>query len=404
MPHDVTPDPLSPSVANPDFQYDGDAPLVRINALRGALDVSGLSEDETNLVLEAWSRCDARVITAAEAAAIPANQVLRRDDADSWNVFHEHLVYKATSTAIISGKGDLLMFHGAALKDPDSSKTFVLVAESGGGKTTATRELGKSFEYLTDETVGVDTELSISQFPKPLSVLEGDMVRPKVQYGPDSLGLLEPTGPASLSVICLLHRDKSGESTGASAERIPTTEAIALIAPQTSSLSRLDRGLVRLCEAIDSTGGVLRLHYSEARDLSRLMSDVLHSHPSKCPAAKSTEMTPDDRWVPAENLRPLDNPRFTPIRDEYMRLNVDDAIYFNDGSLCLLVGEKFTALRGVGPFIWEMLETPLVFEDLAEEARGIDGSPENVEQILREALDSMIANEIITRGDLIEAK
>lgn len=87
-----------------------------------------------------------------------------------------------------------------------------------------------------------------------------------------------------------------------------------------------------------------------------------------------------------------------------MRMNVDDAIYFNDGSLCLLVGEKFTALRGVGPFIWEMLETPLVFEDLAEEAGGIDGSPENLEQILREALDSMIANEIITRGDLIEAK
>lgn len=402
MPHAVTPGPLDPSGAltTSSSNYDDAATVLRLRTLRGAIDIVGLSPAEAEVISEAWSRCDPRELSVTEALAEPTAHVMRRTENDSWNAFHESLVYQATASAIASGQGSLLMFHGAALKDPDSAKAFVLVAESGGGKTTATRELGKSFEYFTDETVGIDEDYKIFDFPKPLSILEGDMVRPKIQYGPEKLALLEPSGDASLSLICLLNRDKDGEKQGATAEPVPMSEAIPLIAPQTSSLSRLDRGLVRLCQAIDRVGGVQRLHYSEARDLSRLMADLLHARPEKPTKPSCKHHRPaGNRWIAAENLRPMDDPRSEPVGEEYMRFNVDDAVYFDDGSLCILVDEKFTVLHGAGPFIWELLETPLKFEDLAEEARDMDNAPEDVERILHQALESMIASGIVTQGN-----
>ncbi|WP_198154364.1 PqqD family protein [Neomicrococcus aestuarii] len=410
MPHEVTPDPMSLSVANSSPTNDDDAArLVRLTTLRGAIDIAGLSPSETTLIFEAWSRCNPRLISGAEANSEPASDTLIRNDNEYWNVFHERVVYRATAAAIGSGQGSLLMFHGAALKDPESPKTFVLVAESGGGKTTATRTLGRSFEYLTDETVGIDADYSVFQFPKPLSILEGDLVRPKIQHGPDELELLAPSGPANLSLVCLLHRDKDGNVEAPFAEHVNIVDAISLIAPQTSSLSRMDRGLVRLCEAIDRTGGVRRLHYSEASDLTRLMADLLHARPHATaataglngtrPAELTTSSDVRERWIPAENLRPLDTPEARPVGLEYMRLNVDDAVYFDDGTLCVLMGEKFTMLNGVGPLVWELLESPMTLEDIVEEARDIENSPADVDRILSDALESLLANGIITRGD-----
>ncbi|TFI18288.1 hypothetical protein E4A41_14845, partial [Micrococcus endophyticus] len=67
---------------------------------------------------------------------------------------------------------------------------------------------------------------------------------------------------------------------------LPRAEAMELVAalkelvPQTSSLSRLPRGLVTLCRVLDAAGGAQRLVYAEAEDLRDVVADLLAAPPT----------------------------------------------------------------------------------------------------------------------------
>ena len=159
---------------------------LRIGAGLDAVTVSGLTGDERAEVIESWARC------GVEAVESPADADAHRGAgaARPWLQWHEDLVFLATSRAIESARGTHLLFHAACLAAPDTGAAMVLVAASGTGKTTATRRLGPHFAYLTDETAIIAPDgLTVTPYPKPLSLLGSRGVRPKTQRGPDDLGL-----------------------------------------------------------------------------------------------------------------------------------------------------------------------------------------------------------------------
>ena len=175
-----------------------------------------------------------------------------------------------TLAAIEAQAGTLLMLHAAAIADPTTGRAVALVGPSGAGKTTATRVLAEHWGYLTDETVGIREDATIAPYPKPLSV-KVDASPYKEQRSIDDLGLAATPSTAALHRVVLLSRDNSPEPW---LEDVSTVEALALLAPETSYLSRIDRPLHRLAALLGATG-LRRLHYREAAQLPDLMKQII---------------------------------------------------------------------------------------------------------------------------------
>ncbi len=175
-----------------------------------------------------------------------------------------------TLAAIEAQAGLLLMLHAAAVADPKTGRAIAMVGPSGAGKTTATRVLARRWGYLTDETVGVRPDGTIAAYPKPLSI-KVESSPYKEQHSIDDLGLAATPTTAHLHRVVLLERDDSAEPW---LEEISTVRALALLAPETSYLSRLERPLHRLAELLGPTG-LRRLHYREAEQLPALVEQIL---------------------------------------------------------------------------------------------------------------------------------
>jgi hypothetical protein len=183
-----------------------------------------------------------------------------------------HLSPAVTQVAIGHWAGELMMLHAAALADPKSGATAVLVAASGTGKTTASRTLGRRFAYLSDETAGITRDGLVLPYRKPLSIIEAGHL--KTQVAPSTLGLLAPERECHLGAILLLDRrpDHAGPPTVAP---VDTIDAIAAIAPQSSYLPSVERPLQRLAELVRLVGGALHVTYSEAGDLEEPVAELL---------------------------------------------------------------------------------------------------------------------------------
>ncbi|GAA3672706.1 hypothetical protein GCM10023081_08800 [Arthrobacter ginkgonis] len=318
-------------------------------ALGGRVEVDGLTPGETSELADAWSRC---LPDGSEPTVVDR---MERGSGD-WTRFHEDLVHRATRAGIDSGRGELLMFHAAALACPATGATIVLAAASGTGKTTATRTLGKVFGYVTDETAAVRTDLSMAAFAKPLSVLPASGLRPKTQYSPDALGLLPAPADPRLAVVAVLHRDRTGETGSATAEVVPLLEALEGLAPQISSLAALDRGLVRLCETLDACGGLRRLRYAEAEQLVPLVDGLLAGAPDAREGAGGALSPAGSQWralppVDIRGGRPGESQGGPAEAGSCRRVEVDDAVAVGD-DLVLLHGERLSVLSGIGPALW----------------------------------------------------
>ena len=191
---------------------------------------------------------------------------------DLTEVMH-HLSPAVTQRAIAAHQGELVMLHAAALADPATGATAVLVAASGTGKTTASRTLGRRFAYLSDETAAVTRDGVVLPYRKPLSIIEGGTF--KVQRSAGGLGLLTTTDrECRLAALLVIERvpDHAGEPT---VEALPAVDAIAALAPQTSYLPSLDRPLHRLAELSALAGGVHHVTYREAAGLGDVLDDLL---------------------------------------------------------------------------------------------------------------------------------
>ena len=167
--------------------------------------------------------------------------------------------------------GQLLMLHAGCLANPTTGDAIAFVAEGGTGKTTLSNRLGKRYAYITDETCGIDEDLLIHPYMKPLSIRgEGPH---KVETSPDVLGLLHPTVETRLTGLVIL--DRQPEHDGLTITELPLFDAIEELAPQTSSMHRLPDALHFVARIIDQVDGVQKLTYSEIECLTSLFEERL---------------------------------------------------------------------------------------------------------------------------------
>jgi hypothetical protein len=180
-----------------------------------------------------------------------------------------------TRLAVTERRHDLTMFHACAVADPTSGDTVVLYGPSGTGKTTLARTLCTDLVYLTDETAGVDDQLRISPYPKPLSIL----VRPddpvKEQASPGELGLVRPRDLTyRLRALVQLRRDATHRG-AAIIEDLATIDALPELVAQTSYTREMERPLHRLADLAHQVGGVRRVTYAEAEQVRPLVRAIL---------------------------------------------------------------------------------------------------------------------------------
>jgi hypothetical protein len=186
-----------------------------------------------------------------------------------------HALSPAVTVAAITHRaGSLLMLHACALADPTTGATVALVGPSGMGKTTIARTLGTSLAYVTDETVAILPDNTVLPYPKPLSVRHEGKTAFKEQVAPGLLGLIPPPTHLTLAAVVLLDRHDGAPLTP-SAEVVPTLRAIAEIAGEVSFLPKLATPLQRLAALFAHVGGLQRVSYREASDLTGVLRDVL---------------------------------------------------------------------------------------------------------------------------------
>lgn len=184
------------------------------------------------------------------------------------------ITQQVTRALIAAQAGRLLMLHAGAVCHPETGRSLVYVAGGGTGKTTLTRVLARHYGYLTDETVAIDADHRVLPYPKPLSVRRADAEWPKREHSPDDLGLLNPPDVATVGRLVLLERD-DGIGDEPDVTELALLDAIAAIAPHTSSLYALPTGLRRCAELVEATGPVLRVRYAEAESLRGLAAELI---------------------------------------------------------------------------------------------------------------------------------
>lgn len=214
-------------------------------------------------VLDAWR--DA--LTDGE----PTTDVVEAVGPDVASALH-HLSPAVTTAAIDARAGELVMLHAAALADPATGRTAVLVAASGTGKTTASVTLGRRFAYLTDETAAITPDGVVLAYRKPLSIIDGGHL--KKQVAPSDLGLLTTERECRLAALLVIERDPLHQGVP-TAESLETVDAIAAIAPQSSYLPSMEKPLHRLAELIHLVGGARHVRYAESAGLEPVLADLL---------------------------------------------------------------------------------------------------------------------------------
>ena len=135
--------------------------------------------------------------------------------------------------------GTRLLLHAGAVAHPELG-TLVLVGASGAGKSTASSLLGRDGAYLTDElTIITPGSFTLTPYPKPVSKHDPELGA-KRDLALGGLGLRpahEAAAPAPAMVLLLERiRDEDEPEEGSSVTRVPLSEALTRIVPQTSSL------------------------------------------------------------------------------------------------------------------------------------------------------------------------
>lgn len=312
-----------------------------------------LSPDEQVLIADQWSDLRLTDVDATAASVLrarvgdPSVQPESRDGirfltAGSAEELADVIASAVTLTGIGDLAGEALMLHAAAVARPDGG-VIGFVGPSGRGKTTAALELGRSFDYVTDETLAVRPDGTVIPFPKPLSI--GERPAHKRLGNAASLGLRSATGDSlRLEAIVLLDRRPGFDRPVV--EWVPLTEALEHLVPQTSYLSAMLRPLRTLVDLVTSTGGIRRVTYSEAStlatvvdeivalrdDVDSVLLDVSNESQRDCDCARGREETPG-------------------LDGTYRRTKHSDALMVDD-RLIVLRPNEVTVLDGVGPVVW----------------------------------------------------
>ncbi|WP_426323935.1 PqqD family peptide modification chaperone [Microbacterium sp. E-13] len=328
------------------------------------IDLSRLTDADAHAVEAAWRDAPA----SADAAVAPTGDPHPDDSpsvtalADvSREVMLSDLSQRVTLAAIRHARGRLWMLHaaGVALED---GRVVVLVGPSGRGKTTAARTLGRTYGYVSDETVAIAPGGSIHPYRKPLSVIERPDA-PKIQLAPSELSLRPlPDVPLRLAAIVLLDRrpDAGDEPL---VEPVDLGDALTEIVAQTSYLPSLPQPLRTLAAHVAAAGGIRRVIYREAESLVPLIPLLADA---AVPGPAPREAATADR-------------RTTAVRGPvYARTFADDAIDLDDPERIALLhvdgAGKGTVrvIAGVAPALWRAAGGASIEQltDAAVEAHG----------------------------------
>lgn len=283
-------------------------------------------------------------------------------DAGSWLL--ETTTQRITLALIEARAGGLLMLHAGGVSDPVTGASVVYVAPSLTGKTTLTQELGRRFGYLSDETIGIDEDLRILPYPKPLSVRDPAGGRRR-EVAPAEAGMLPAHQSPRLARLIVLDRrdDHTGQPVLA---ELDLFDAVPVLAPQTSSLGVMQQGLQRLHELVRRTGPILQVTYREASSLVGIVEHLME------PALCVRRRPPTDMLV-----------RATP-----------------DGAVDALVqfGDQVVRLGELGMAVFEASEQPVsvrYLTSLLAERFGVpDGAPDAV-AATRAAVTELLAQDVL---------
>ncbi|WP_353114304.1 PqqD family peptide modification chaperone [Microbacterium sp.] len=285
----------------------------------------------------------------------------------------EALTVRVTLAALEQRRGELVMFHAAGVAD-DDGRVAAFVGPSGRGKTTLSRELGKHFGYVSDETIAVGAGLAVLPYRKPLSLVRADS--PKEQVAPRSLGLGDlPDAPLRLSALAILERDEVHVEPFV--EELEFPDAIADLAPQMSYLAELPQPLQTIATVCDRVGGIVRLSYPDASTVYAIVPELLERRPVEA------------AWepVPVE----AENPEFD-LSD------VLDAIAFDDRTVVLAL-RRVHVLVGIAPTIWESLRRGRTTAEIVEDVVAEFGVPADGDagELVEAALQTLVDAAIIAR-------
>ena len=361
----------------------------------------------------AWSRClsDSCAIAPQRCPCtsdLPFTASVRYDSklpgdgvrhlgSDTFEGLAEAVTSEVTVAAILERAGELTMLHACGVADPDGA-VIALVAKSGTGKTTASSQLAQSFGYITDETVAIRADGTVVPYPKPLSVKQVMPGAAKLQVGPDELGLkIAPDNPR-IAAIALLDRVSGGDYQLPVIEPVPLVDAVLALIPDTSSQAAVFQPLQSLCRLIDSVGGVFRVSYSEAVDLTDSLAPLFVAEPVN-PAEVAVAWTPalvERDAGPAAHQAGKKNAE--PIPAGWLqRTDAVDAVEIGE-DLLVLTEAELTRLSGIGPIIWQSAQRPVSMQTVASRIEAVHGLPDGYEALLDEAVDGLVGRGLLLRG------
>ena len=301
--------------------------------------VDSIAPEVTEEVIDAWR--DLRIADDVPhdllAALVPAMDTNRAEVDVSITVepeesLGERLASLLTLAALerMSGRG--VMLHAGAIALDDGG-VIGFVGPSGRGKTTAMTVLARSHGYVTDETLVIEGDGSVTPYPKPLLI--GRRPEVKQAHRASSLGLrrLDET-PLRLSRLVLLdRRETAGPPVVAD---VPMVDAIVELARESSYLSALHEPLHALARLLLATGGAQRLTYSEATTLPDAFHELM---------LDSSRPKPDVQSVATVPVRES-------AQSGWVRAPYTDALLVDD-RLVVMREQTITVLDGIAPALWQ---------------------------------------------------
>ncbi|WP_404431310.1 ATP-binding protein [Microbacterium lacus] len=327
------------------------------------IDVSALDEGDAAAVRAAWA--DA---TVDADAGEPVTTVIPGSGARASMLMR--LSQQVTLAAIEAGRRELWMLHAAGVAT-DAGDVVVFVGPSGRGKTTASRALGQSFGYLSDETIGIELDGRVRVYRKPLSIIE-DRAQPKVERAPSSIGLL-PIPDAELRVRAIVLLDRQPEHDGPPVlGEVDLGDALAELVAQTSYLPDLEAPLRFIAAVAAATGGIRSVTYREAVELPGIIPDLVVGDavaPVMADAAAPEAPNP-------QPVAPSEGPHFTRVtpRDE-LALEDPDRV----AVLTVDAHKRGTVhvIAGIAPALWRAAgqSNGSTLEALTEAALAAYGEP-----------------------------
>jgi hypothetical protein len=370
-----------------------------------------VSIDQRETMARAWNRCEGglpgiRPSAYADASDLPFTASLCFDSklpgvgvrhlgSNTFEGLAEAVTSEVTVAAILERAGELTMLHACGVANAEGA-VIALVAKSGTGKTTASSQLGRTFGYITDETVAIRPDGTVVPYPKPLSVKQADPGAAKLQVGPDELGLQVAPDNPHIRAIALLDRIAGADYQLPVIEPVPLVEAVLALIPDTSSQAAVVQPLQSLCRLIDSVGGVSRVSYSEASDLAESLTPLLVADPG-APSEASKEWAP--ALMPAAaKTHSASASRREPLPIGWLRAaEAVDAVEIGE-DLLVLTETELTKLSGIGPIIWKSSQSPVSMEVLTARIEAEHGLPEGYEAMLDAAVDGLISQGLLLRG------